>query len=174
MSTPQPKQIWGISYQEIGIIVVLLCVICGLLGFLARGLISRKLSELTSENNPSPTQKARPNYQQMLEANGFEYLTTDNEGNRSYVSSCGAIATVKPNSVGFAVSHSPDNNCAAKDLGAIISIMYPSEVFDYVAMAMNSLKGYDQIMRGTAAGYDISVVITEYEYTLAIIIRDPP
>jgi hypothetical protein len=75
--------------------------------------------------------------------------------------------------VGFVVSHSSENNCASEDIGAIVSIMYPSEVFDCVITTINLLDGFDQMITRTAVGYEVSAVITEYEYTLIVIIYDP-
>lgn len=176
METPQPKQpkqLWGLSYTEIGIIVVLLCVICSLLGFLARGLISRTLSELTSENNSSPTQKARPNYKQMLEANGFAYYTDNEEGDPIYVSPCGCVATVNPSYMGFAANYDPNNDCPIRDMGAIISVMYPSEVFDFVVANMNSVIVQDTTVHGTAAGYRINIDFDPYDPKLIMTIEDP-
>jgi hypothetical protein len=158
-------------------------VLIAILGLLTGCLLCiiplRSVSNFLSEsggndrpNNPIPTKIQRPDYERMLGANGFVYLMRDGEGNPSYVSPCEAVATVKSDSVGFAASNS-DTSCAAKDIGAIISIMYPSEVFDFVFTAMNSLNGFDQVVTGKAVGYDISVTITEYEYTLVVIIRDP-
>lgn len=127
----------------------------------------------TTTSSSSPTQRTRPDYKQMLEANGFVYSLSDNEGNPSYVSPCGAVATVKRDAVGFAANHSSDNTCALEEIGAAISEMYPSEVFDCVVTSINLLNEYDQLITRSAVGYDISVSITEYENMLVIIVRDP-
>jgi hypothetical protein len=150
-------------------VIGLLCVVC-VGGGVLLGLISNASS---SQNNPVPAQKTRPNYTQMLETNGFTYVMSDNDGNPSYSSACDAVAVVRADSVGFVVSHSSDNNCATADIGRVISIMYPSEVFDTTFTSINSIDGFDQMLTRTAAGYKITVVITEYESTLIIAIYDP-
>ena len=157
--------------------LILILAVIGLLGIVCIGGIALLVfpvivnsSASSQQNNPVPTQKARPNYAQMLETNGFTYDMSDNEGNLTYSSPCGAIAVVKPDSVGFVVSHSSDNKCAAADMGRIISVMYPPEVFDSVFTTMNLLDGFDQMLTRTAVGYKFSVVITEYEHTLVVII----
>ena len=51
--------------------------------------------------------------------------------------------------------------------------MYPSEVFDCVITTMNLLDEFDEMLIRSAVGYEVSVVITDYERTLLILIKDP-
>lgn len=170
-STPQPKRILGLSYTEIGILAVLLCVGCVIVGAIFRTFITRTFLSAVPE---AVQQTTRPNYKQMLEANGFVYNTNDSYGDPVYVSSCGCVATIKPNSMGFGVYYDPNNDCPIKDLGAIISIMYPSEVFDFIVSNMNSAIVQDTTVHGTASGYDINIDFDRNGNKLIMVIRDPP
>jgi len=167
---PQPKRILGLSYTEIGILSVLLCVGCILVGAIFRTFVIR--------NSPASEpqviqQKSRPNYQQMLENNGFSYSMNDADGDPIYSSPCGCVVTVKSDYVGFAAYYDPNNDCPIKDLGAIVSTMYPSEVFDYILSNMNSVIVNDTTVHGTAAGYDIKIDFDPYNPKLVIVIKEP-
>ena len=178
-SQPKPKAVQYIAPKAkrqskglgaiaiIGLSVAAISIIC----MCAIVLINSNPTNSTS--NPIPTQRVRTNYRQMLESNGFTYFMSDNEGNPSYSSPCGAVALVKPDSVGFVVSHSSENNCATEDIGRIIDVMYPSEVFDCVITTMNLLDGFDQMLTREAVGYKVTAAITEYEHTLVVVIYDP-
>ena len=157
-------------------IIGLLSIICiagtALLFFPTSG----NSSGSSQQNNPVSTQTARPSrpqmYIQILEANGFVFFRKNSDGS-SFASPCGAVANVTPNSVGFAVdSFNSDTSCAAEDTGEIITTMYPLEVIDFVLTATDSLNEFDQIITGTAVGYDISVTVTESGFWI-IIIKDP-
>ena len=146
--------------------------ICGIALLVFPAFVNSSVS--SQQNNPVPVQKTRPNYAQMLETNGFTYSMSDNEGNPSYTSPCGAAAIVKPDNVGFIVDDlSSDRDCATADIGRIIGVMYPSEVFDCVVTTIALLDGFDQMLTRTAVGYKITVAVTEYEHTLVVIIFDP-
>lgn len=124
------------------------------------------------EINSLPTTATRPNYGQMLEANRFAYTKNDGEGDPMYVSPCGCLATVKQDYVGFGAYYDPNNTCAIEDMGAIISIMYPSSVFDFIYSNMNSAIVQDQIVDGVVAGHSISMDFDQSDNKLVIVIRD--
>jgi hypothetical protein len=174
VSQAKPKKNNSLVFILVGISLLGLCLIfvCGIALLFFPNQI--KLSNLSQPTNSPPTQKARTDYVSLLLANGFRYTTDDGDGNPIYVSSCGLLVTVKPGYTGFVSQYNPENdNCAAKDMGRIISIMYPSEVFNFVFTNMSSLKRYDEMITGTAVGYKISVALTEYGKTYAVIISDP-
>jgi len=130
------------------------------------------IGESVQSNNPVPTQKTRPNYRQMLEANSFVYSMNDGDGDPIYVSPCGCVATVKPDYIGFGV-YVTDDNCPIEDLGAIVTVMYPSGVFDFIISNMNSAVVQDILVQGTAAGYKISMDFDRTDFVLTIIVYEP-
>lgn len=50
MSQPKSKEIWGMSYSEIGIIIVLLCIGCVLAAIILNTLNGRKTNTLSAED----------------------------------------------------------------------------------------------------------------------------
>lgn len=183
-TTPQPKATQQQSAHQpkpkkssllVGVLVVF-----GILGFAcfcaaAMWMFpdSTASNVQSQQNNPAPTAVRRPNYRQMLEANGFVYYANDDEGNPIYVSPCGCVAIVAQDHVGFAAKYYPDNQCPIEDMGAIIRIMYPSEVMDFIASNMNEVIVKDTTVHGTAAGYRINIDFDPYDPKLIMTIEDP-
>jgi len=168
MSQPKPKAILGMSYSEIGIIIVLLCVGCVLVGVIFRTLLTRNFPA-----SASSTQITSPNYKQILEANGFTYVQNDSESNPIYTSSCGCLATVKSSdTMGFGVYYDPNNDCPMQDLGAIISVMYPSEVFDFIMSNFNSVIVQDKTINDIVGNFAVSMDFDRVNYMLILVIRN--
>lgn len=165
-SKPKNSNVLILSLSAISITVIICVCLIGLSWL-------RSPSSTSQIANTVPTQRTRPDYKSMLEDNGFVYSMSDNQGNPSYVSPCGAMATVRSNGMGFIADYGSGNTCAMEDLGAIISLMYPSEVFDSVVTSVNLLDGFDQMITRTAVGYKVSVVLTSYDNSVIIVIIDP-
>jgi hypothetical protein len=138
---------------------------------------SSKKNNLQQQSNPLPTTPisttiSRPNYRQMLETNGFEYQMDDEDGYPIYLSFCGCVATVKPEYIGFAVY--AEDECAVQELGAITSVMYPSEVSDFILDKIDEVVMLDTSVRGKAVGHNIVMHFDQYDYKLRIVIDNAP
>lgn len=163
----------NLSNVEKVLVAILGLLIGCLLCIIPLRSVSNSWSEFRlTDTPPTLAQRTSPNYGQMLFDNGFSFVMTDNAGNPSYISPCGTTAVVHSDYVGFIAPRS-GTDCATENLGAIISVMYPLSVFDFVVTAMSSLNEFDQTITGTASGYTVTVTITGSNHELIVIIRDP-
>lgn len=169
VSPPQRKKSnsWLFILMTLGF-VGFICFCCGFY------LLGSPVSSPTKTVSNVPTKKTRPDYKRILEANGFVYRMNAENGDPIYVSPCGCVVTVNPDYVGFAAKYYPDNQCPIEDMGAIIRIMYPPEVIDFIVSNMNAVISEDTTVHGTAAGYRINIDFDPYDPKLIITIEDHP
>lgn len=176
-TSSEPRRIMGLGYIGLAIVAILLCGGCVIVGGVGAFLAVKASVPPTPTLPPPPTatEMVGRDYRQILENNGLTYSSDDDDGDPIYVSSCGLVATVKQDYVGYAAKYDPNDSdsCAVEDLGATISTIYPPEVFDYILNNMEQAMGSEEIVEGTAAGHSISLFFDQADYIVLVIIRDP-
>lgn len=150
----------------LAMLAMLLCI-----GVIAAGVLVKALAPRSFLIFASPTPRPRPNYSQILEANGFVFHENDGAGDPIYIGRCGCIVIVNPDHVGFGAEYSPGFDCPMQELGAIINVMYPSEVLDFISKNLKAVMVKKKLVEGKAAGFEIAMIFNKDIMTVTI--KDP-